>query len=396
MWETPAPGAVESLEKMLAIPGPSGDEAAILQWITQRLQAAGADGAALVADTAHQRSHLGGRAGNLIFKLPGRGTLARAPRRLLMAHVDTVPLCVNARPRRRGSRIISANPESGLGADNRCGAAAVLFAACSVVRHADAHPPLTFVWTVQEEVGLLGARHVDKRLLGKPRLGFNFDGSSAAKVTVGATGAYRIHAAFRGIAAHAGVRPRDGASAITMAAITIGLLHRGGWLGRVVKRGAGGGEGTGNVGVIEGGAATNVVTDHVAVRAEVRSHDPRFRQVMLQAYRDACERGAASVKTAAGEAGRLEFESRQDYESFHLPDDSPCVVEAERVLRALGEEPVRTVSNGGLDANWMVAHGVPTVTLGAGQENPHTVKESLNLYEFGLACRTAEALARGT
>ena len=109
-------------------------------------------------DSAARRGPFGGEVGNLILKLPGT---MKGPRRLLMAHIDTVPICVGSRPVRRGRRVVSANPATGLGADNRSGAAAILLTALEIVRRQLPHPPLTFLWTVQEEVGLVGARYVD-------------------------------------------------------------------------------------------------------------------------------------------------------------------------------------------------------------------------------------------
>jgi tripeptide aminopeptidase len=41
----------------------------------------------------------------------------------------------------------------------------------------------------------------------------------------------------------------------------------------------------------------------------------------------------------------------------------------------------------------MVRHGVPTVTIGAGQNNVHTTEEFVDLAEFTAGCRLAVALA---
>ena len=127
------------------------------------------------------------------------------------------------------------------------------------------------------------------------------------------------------------------------------------------------------------GAATNVITDHVELRAECRAHDVKFRKRLLTEIEDAFRRAAAAVRNDAGVGGTVKIESRLDYESFQLADDEPCVVEAERAARAAGLAPLRAVSNGGLDANWLSARGIPTVTLGCGQMDVHTVKERLDV-----------------
>ena len=61
--------------------------------------------------------------------------------------------------------------------------------------------------------------------------------------------------------------------------------------------------------------------------------------------------------------------------------------------RAIGLDAVTHVSNGGLDANWLTAHGLPTVTLGCGQAGIHTVNETLEIDSFLQACRIGLLLA---
>ena len=377
------------LLELLAIPGRSGEEAAIMAHLRARLLKAGAPAASLRFDDAQRRIPQGGQCGNLILKLPGT---APGARRLLMAHVDTVPICVGARPVCRGRWIVPADKHTGLGADDRAGSAVVLNAALTILREKRPHPPLTFLWTVQEEVGLFGARFLRTPLLGKPQLAFNFDGGSASKTTLGATGGYRLAIRVRGRASHAGVAPEKGVSAIAIAAEAVARLHREGWHGRIEKDG---GVGTANVGVIHGGDATNVVTPEVLLRAEARSHSPAFRREIVgrikQAFRDA----AQTVRNVDGVCGRVSFEGRLDYESFRIAADSPCVAAAEAAIRAAGGVPEHAISNGGLDANWMAVHGIPTVTLGTGQLHPHTIAERLDLREFHRACQIALTLAMG-
>ncbi|MBS0209164.1 MAG: M20/M25/M40 family metallo-hydrolase [Planctomycetes bacterium] len=373
----------------MGIEGLSGHETKVRDYVIGQLLDAGLPRSAVKIDTAHTRSPLGGETGNLIVQLPG--TL-RGARRLLMAHLDTVPLCAGSQPKLNGRQIRSANPATGLGADDRAGVAVVLTAALEILRRKLPHPPLTFFWPVQEEVGLHGAQFVDIKLLGKPALAFNWDGGPANKLSVGATGAYRIAIEITGLASHAGVAPEKGVSAITIAGLAIAELERGGWLGKVTQ---GKSSGTSNIGVINGGAATNVVTDRVALRAECRSHDPRFRKQMLRTIETAFKQAARRVKSAGGATGKVTIASRLDYESFRLADNEACVVAAEGALRATGAEPLRAIGNGGLDANWMTAHGIPTVTLGCGQQDVHTTSETLNVDEFERACRVALRLAVG-
>src|SRR5690606_22314252 len=153
--------------------------------------------------------------------------------RLLTAHLDTVPICVGCQPKVDGNFIRSADPNTGLGADNRAGCATILAAALEILENKLPHPPLTFCWLVPDEVGLHGARHMQQSLLGKPAMGFNWDGGAPDKVTIGATGGYRMEIVIDGIASHAGLAPEKGVSAIAIASLAIADLHRGGWHGLV-------------------------------------------------------------------------------------------------------------------------------------------------------------------
>jgi tripeptide aminopeptidase len=379
--------ALRLVMDLMAIPGRSGEETAVADYIREQLHAAGVPKSAIQFDTAHHRTPLGGAIGNMVLKLPGA---IRGPRRMLSAHMDTVPVCVGSRPIRRQNLVVSADKSTGLGADDRAGAAVLLATVLAIVRSKLSHPPLTFLWTVQEEVGLFGARHVRKALLGNPRLAFNFDGGSSAKLTIGATGGYRMKIDVHGIASHAGGAPADGVSAIAITSLAIADLVNNGWHGQIEK---GRHSGTSNVGVVQGGAATNVVTDHVVVKAEARSHDPKFRRRIVKQIEQAFQKAARKVRNAAGQHGRVEIDGRLDYESFRLVRDEPCVVAAASAVAAAGSEPELAISNGGLDANWLSAHGIPTVTLGCGQRNIHSVDEQLDVADFHLARRIALRLA---
>jgi tripeptide aminopeptidase len=268
----------------------------------------------------------------------------------------------------------------------------VLTALLEIVRQKLPHPPLTLFWPVQEEIGLYGARFVSLPKLAKPKLCFNFDSSGPEFAIIGATGDYNIRVEIEGIASHAGVHPEHGVSAIAIASLAVADLAKNGWHGLVIK---GKNAGTSNVGFIHAGEATNVVTPHLALRAEVRSHDPKFRRRLLDEFRKAFDRAARSVTNDAGKRGRVHFDAELKYESFRLPDDEPCVATALAAIRAVGLKGQTRIANGGLDANWMTAHGLPTVTIGCGQRNPHTVDECLDIDDYLNACRIGLLLASG-
>lgn len=381
--------AVSLVLDLMAIPGTSGQEGLAVEYITESLLGAGVPEDSISTDQAHRRSPLDGQVGNLVCKLPGT---IRGSRRLLMAHIDTVPLCVGAKPTVDGPLIYSTDTKTGVGADNRAGAAVVLNTALEILKNDIPHPPLTFFWPVQEEVGLHGVRHATLGLLGKPRLAFNFDGGSPETITIGATGSYRMRIVIQGLASHAGGAPEKGVSAIAIAALAIADLQREGWHGDVHRNDL---HGTSNFGFITGGGAINVVADRVEIRAEARSHDAKFRLTIAEAFEKAFQKALREVRSIDGQRGKMHLERRLDYDAFCLDDDEPCVLAAEEAIREADAMPFRAISNGGLDANWMTARGIPTVTIGCGQRNAHTTGEQLDLPEFQLACRIGLNMATG-
>lgn len=388
--EVDTEAALQRFLEVTAIPGRSGQEQDVAAWIIAQFKQAGVPDQQISFDGAEMRIPHGGNCGNLIIGLPGNG---RGPVTMLSAHMDTVPICLGSQPVLDGDRVRS-SVATGLGADDRSGCTVILTAALERLKLGDhLFPPAIIAFFVQEEVGLYGARFLDRDAIGTVDRAFNFDGGQADKLTIGAIGGERMNISVHGHPSHAGVSPEDGASAIVMASLAISQLAQAGFLGKVDKPE---GVGTANVGVINGGDATNVVTPLVELRAEARSHDATMRTKIVQEMRHAFEQAARSVQTKDGRAGRIEFESRVDYESFRLEDDHPSVIAAEAVFRSLGREPFRDISNGGLDANWLFRHGIPAVTLGSGQRQIHTADEWLDLPEFFDACRAATRLITQT
>ena len=375
--------------ELMAIRGGSGDEKLVAERIVKHLRDAGCPNDAIAFDTAHTKTPLKGNVGNLIVKLPGT---MPGPRRLLMAHMDTVPVCLGSKPVVAGRFVKSADPATGLGADDRSGCAVVLATAVQILRQKLPHPPLTFLFAIQEEVGLYGARFVKAADLGRPKLAFNFDGGAVEKITVGATGGHRLDIRIAGTPSHAGVAPEKGVSALAIASLAIASLVNDGWHGLVEKKGK---RGTSNVGTIHGGSATNVVAESATLKAEARGHDPAFRNQIVKAIETAFKDAAKRIKSVDGKTGKVTIAGRLDYEAFRLDDDESCVVAAEAAVKAIGLVPRREISNGGLDANWMAANGIPTVTLGCGQMEIHTTNEKLDLDAFENACRAALRLAVG-
>ena len=394
----PDPDAALALAvELMAVPGGPGGERAAADRVAAVLREAGVPADLIREDDTHRRTGLptppgATPTGCLSAVLPGRGGLKDAPRRMLSAHLDTVPLAVGCDPVRDGDTIKSADPNTALGADDRAGVAALLTAVRTVLASGADHPPLTLFFPVQEEVGVRGSRFADLGLLGDPQICVNFDSSDPAGVIVGATGQTEVRVAVTGKPAHAGLNPERGVNAAVVAALALADLQTAGWHGLIEK---GDRSGTSNVGVIAGGDATNVVMPRCEVTAEVRSHDAGFRERIIEEWRAAFDRAAAAVVSSEGETAAVSFETHLKYEAFRLDDDHPSVTAAENAVRAAGGAPFPIVGNGGLDANWLTARGLPTATLGCGQVRVHTTGERLDITQFQTACRAATAVACG-
>jgi tripeptide aminopeptidase len=196
-----------------------------------------------------------------------------------------------------------------------------------------------------------------------------------------------------GLASHAGGAPEAGVSAIAIAGLAIADLQRRGWHGAIKKRGK---LGTSNIGVIRGGAATNVVCDEVTLRAEARSHDREFREEIVHEIEAAFHAAASKVTNIEGHCGQVEFCGNLDYEAFRIPMADPCVIAAQQAVELAGLKPEFAIANGGLDANWLSARGLPTVSLGCGQVNQHMKTEELLVDAYLDACQIGLILGTAT
>ena len=380
------------LMRYLAIDGVTGQEAAIAAAIVDDLKAIGVPASAIKYDTVHERIPVPTQTGNLIVTLPGTKP---GPRVMFSAHLDTVPLCAGAKPRREGDRIV-ADGTTALGGDNRTGCAMMVVLIETLMKKNLPHPPMTLLFTVREESGLHGARELIASDLGGPVMCFNIDGRLASELIIGAVGQENWEVEITGKASHAGVAPDKGISATLVGAIGLAEANAAGWFGKIVKSD---GNGTSNVGIFGGknntsaGDATNVVTDYAYLRGEARSPTSAFAAQITEGYKAAFAKAQAQVKDTEGETAKVNFTHKPAYPPFNLAEDSPVVKLATKAVKTIGLEPVSIFSNGGLDANWLDKHGVPTVTIGSGMFEIHTIKEYVDVPEYILGCKLAVVLA---
>jgi tripeptide aminopeptidase len=315
---------------------------------------------------------VGGEVGNLIARVAGT---VDAPALLLCAHMDTVSPGEGVRPVVEDD-IIRSDGTTVLGGDDKSGIAIV----CECVRACREgrlrHPPLDVVFTICEEIGLVGARHLDVDRL-RARRGLVFDSDAVGFVFTRAPGSNHLEIVVRGRAAHAGMAPERGVSAIQVAAEAIAHMR----LGRLDP------ETTANIGVIAGGHATNIVPDEVRVRGETRSHDPARLAAQTDHMRACFEEAAARHPGA-----RVEVRVQSAYESMSVADDSPIM----RLVLAAAERTGRTIASagmgGGCDANVLNRRGFEVVNLGTGMRDIHTTSEWLRVSDMVAAAEVTLAV----
>jgi tripeptide aminopeptidase len=381
--------AEDTLWELLHINAPTGHEKPVSDYVRSVLVKLGVPALSIVNDNAHRHILLPTECGNLIVDVPGRGALAKSPRRLFVAHMDTVDLAAGTIPKRKG-RYIHSSPGHALGADDRSGVAAVLSMLHTILQASVPHPPITALFTVREESGLWGARMVDAKRLKNPAYGFSFDGSESWELDIQAPGSDRMDITVHGIASHAGGDPEKGVSAAVVASVAIAELHKK-HLHGLIKEGPS--RATSNIGSMNGGVFHNIVCPEMKVIAEARSYIPKRLAAVVAAYKRAFLNAVRKVKNDKGKRGSLDFKVERLYHPFKLSPAAPVVRFTLEAMKAAGVKGRPQPCKGGLDANWLVRHGIPTVTLGAGIIGAHTVTERLDIEEFRKGCLIATSLA---
>lgn len=326
-------------------------------------------------DVDQAGARVGGEVGNLFATMPGRGRLADRPPLLFSAHLDRVAGGIGVRPRVVDG-VVRSGGDTILGADDAAGLAAIIEAYQAILESGEDHPPLECLFTIGEEIGLVGAKEADLSRL-RSECGFVLDADGPVGTVIGqAPTQYTLGAKLFGRAAHAGIAPERGVSAIKMAAQAISRMQ----LGRIDA------ETTANVGYIAGGGPTNIVPERAEIRAEVRSLDRSKAERQLEQMRRALEGAAADC------GGRAEIEVALEYEGFRLSESAEPVVRARRAAERLGLPFAMKATGGGSDANVFNAKGLPCVVLGVGYQAIHTYNEAMPIDELHRLARLVAAL----
>ena len=360
-------GVLDLFLELAAIPSPPGEERAVADRVIAELHDLGLE---VEEDGAGPK--MGSNAGNLLACLP---PTADGLPIFLCAHLDTVPPEGPIEPvvedgvvRNGGGTI--------LGADNKAAVAAMLAGARRGLEEDRPHGGVELLFTMKEEVGLRGASAFDCSRL-TARHGFVYDqGTPVGEIVLGAPFAQSFEVTFHGQAAHAGMAPEEGRSAIAAAARAVADLR----LGRIDE------ETTANVGTIEGGTARNIVPGRCVLRAEARSHDEHKLADLVR------EMSETFAFAASLEECRVETTLERSYAGYRFGREDLPVRLARRALERAGFTPTFGLSGGGADANVFNERGLQCVNLANGMAAIHSPEEHIAVADLEAMVEVTLAL----
>ena len=345
--------SVDLFLELCTIPSPSGKERAVADRVGRALSDLGLDW-----DEDDAAARLEGDTGNIYCRIPPRNGADGMPI-FLCAHTDTVPPIAAIEPVVGEDGVIRNDAGTILGCDNKAAVVVMLEAARRVLEDGREHAGIELLFTPQEEVSLRGAAAFDHTRL-VATTGYVYDQAAPiGEIILGSPHGRLLDFRFHGTAAHAGMYPEDGRSAITAAARAIADFR----LGRIDE------ETSANVGVITGGSARNVVPEWCSFSAEVRSHDERKA---IEVAREMLESAAFAASLTDCE---VESEVRPSFPGYRFRESDAAVRLAATALERTGYTPSYALSGGGADANVFNARGLRCVNLANGALLIHTPDE---------------------
>jgi len=351
---------LDTLLALVRIDSPSGEEVAMARELKARLRNLGLR---VELDAMH----------NLVARLPGQG----APF-LLAAHMDTVMPGRGIKPVVKEG-IVHSDGTTILGADDKAGLAVILEVLQNIVEENLPHPPLEVVVTVQEELGLLGAKGLDLSRV-QAKMGVSLDcGGPAGTIVVSAPSQDSLFAVVHGKAAHAGAHPELGINAIVIAAEAIHNMR----LGRLDE------ETTANIGIIHGGTARNIVPDRVELTGEARSRQAAKLEAQTASMVEALQVAARQFKAT------VDVTVTRAYTGYAFTESDTIVSKLMAACRAAGVEPNLMPTGGGSDANIFNAHGMQVVNTSMGADGEHTTDEHVGLSDMVTCAQIVLRCVRG-
>ncbi|MDH3392222.1 MAG: M20/M25/M40 family metallo-hydrolase [Desulfobulbaceae bacterium] len=348
------------------IDSPSKQEGRVAAYLKSVFVAMGAE---VSEDDSAKKT--GSDCGNLFVRFPDGG-LDRDPV-FFNCHMDTVLPATGVKVKREGEVFTSAG-DTVLGSDDKAGIAVLIEVMLTLQEKNIPYGPVEYIFTTCEEVGLMGAKALDPSAI-KAKIGYALDSSGINRVIVGAPAANRITATIKGVAAHAGLSPEKGISAIHLAAKAIARLK----LGRLDP------ESTANIGLITGGTATNIIPESVLVHGEVRSHTvgklEEYTQKMKDVFQDEIDNWT-DPENIVTDKPSLDFRVIQEYPVMQLDKESAVIKRAKEAATTLDAELDYVVAGGGSDANIFNSLGIQCAIISTGMDKVHSTQETIKLSDM--------------
>ena len=364
--------------ELCEISSPSKKEGPIATFLKGKFAELGAD--FIFEDDSAAKT--GSESGNLIIRF--NGNLPKQEGLFLSCHMDTVEPADGVEVLRTGD-IFTSKGETVLGGDDKSGIAAILELLTLLQENNSPHPMIEVIITTCEEIGLLGAKHLDYKQL-QTKYGYALDSSGIDHIVIGAPAANKITIEVKGLAAHAGLCPEAGINALALTTKAVSSLR----LGRLDEIS------TRNFGVIRGGIASNIVPEHVVLKGEVRSHSTEKLSFYTKEILDAFQKTVTDWQETPATAGKrpsIKFDIISDYPALAIADDTPVIKRIKKASQHLGKPLQYIVAGGGSDANIFCGWGLPTAIIATGMDKVHTVDEQLDLNDLVSLTELLYALA---
>ncbi len=360
--------------QLCEIDSPSRREKGVSDYLIRTFHDLGA--ASIIEDTSAQQT--GSDCGNLLISIPGNKPDQETI--FFACHMDTVEPGCGVEVRRDGD-IFTSRGDTVLGSDDKSGIAALIELIRILKEKKINHGPIELLFTTCEEIGLLGAKALDRTRM-TASYGYALDSTGIDRVITGAPAANKLKIEVHGIAAHAGLHPEQGISALCLTARAIADLR----LGRLDE------ESTANFGLIHGGVATNIIPDHITIEGEVRSHSLQKLAAHTEEIKQTFQQVVACWPLPPGKRDKGETPApaplpptinvQLEYPAMHLDLDDPVLVRVKQAGMNLGRNLEFQIAGGGSDANILNNFGLPTAIIATGMDKVHTTDECLDLKDL--------------
>lgn len=343
---------LKNFTSMVALDSPSFDERLVCEYIKNYLKSIGID--SFAEDNAGDK--INGTTGNLIVKVDGE---INAEPLLFSSHMDTVEPSHGKQAVIHDDGTITSAGDTVLGSDDLAGVVSILEALTVIKENNIPHRPLEIVFTVSEETHGGGVTHLDySGIKSKQAYVFDLDGEVGTAASSAPT-ILTYEAKFIGKSAHAGFASHLGVHAIKAAALAATNIPCG-----AIDNGV-----TANVGIIEGGKATNIVPDLCKITGEIRCFDDSMSDVKYSEVKKICEDAAAQF------GAKVEMTFAKHILAFNVADDNRVVKRFKSVCSDMGLSGECTPTFGGSDNNVLAQHGIDGIVVSTAMNNCHSVDE---------------------